>query len=155
MDGTAYLPHGSVHFCHSPRLYYFFMDPLICPPGAEAVAEASWRWQREFAGFLSVNTQCAQPSLALQAAQQVAQSFALVCPMSPCAQPERPIIGQVAVGFGSGPGAGAGPGDGRGLSGPKEPVHGPPVMLPLLSLSLNSTLTPDLNSRRQVLSDAV
>ena len=80
------------------------MDPLICPPGAEAVAEASWRWQREFAGFLSVNTQCAQPSLALQAAQHVAQSFALVCPISPFAQPERPTTGQVAVGGGVGPG---------------------------------------------------
>ena len=37
----------------------------------------------------------------------------------------------------------------------KELVQGPPVMLPLLPLRLKTTLTPDSNSRRHVLSDAV
>ena len=155
MDGTPHRQHKVIIVIVLAHPDDFFIDPLMCPPGADAVAEASWRWQRESAGFLSVNTQCAQPFLALQAAQHVAQSFALVCPISPCAQPERPITGQVAVGCGNGPGAGAGPGDGRGLSGPKEPVQGPPVMLPFLVLSSNVTFTPDLNSRRHVLSEAV
>ena len=61
-----------------------------------------------------------------------------------------------AVGCGCGGVGGAVGGCGRGgEGGGKEPLHGPPTMLPWPAAASNETRTPDLKARRHVRSAAV
>lgn len=42
MDGTAHLPNE--FFIFLTHLDIFSVYPLVCPPGADAVAAVSWRF---------------------------------------------------------------------------------------------------------------